>query len=147
MRKSRKQVEVSVLGLILFLLFIQVPPGRAEDNRWGGSGSAPTLTPLDPPRTSSGAARRKILKLNERVPAVGCVTSPVSCICPPESFKITFYESPKWGGKSERMLTCIPQDCPDGTMPVQRTATGSGKVSFRCEKPGQTNGKVAASTP
>jgi hypothetical protein len=74
------------------------------------------------------------LQANEKVPAQNCVVSPFSCLCPPGTKRLTFYEQQS-GGTVLQMMMCSDLQCPQGTSMRKHSKVKGTAVSFSCDPP------------
>lgn len=105
----------------------EAPPAAASTPRYGGE-SGP---PAEPGKPRLGA---RTLKIGQEVLAAGCEAYPLSCLCPPDSVKMLYFESEGWGKKSTKKATCIAATCDVGKVMRKRVHVSTGSTTFACEK-------------
>lgn len=105
----------------------EAPPVSGDSPRYG-EGEAPSKEPGKP---RLGARK---LKIGQEVLAAGCEAYPLSCLCPPDSVKVTYFESEGWNTKSVKKATCLAAACEPGKVMRKRVDVSKGSVAFVCEK-------------
>src|SRR5262249_18042673 len=102
-------------------------PGLAEE------------TPHLPPGLGGGSEGHghrpgwKMLKPGQKVDFNTCEANPVSCTCPPDSYKMVFQETQTYNAVVTKRLMCVPSNCKAGQVIRKRTTLKTGQVNFVCE--------------
>ena len=115
-------------------------------DRPSAQGGLEAQTPVEMPKEESSEAsprpsssevfRRKgwrMLKPLQKVSAQACKANPISCLCPPETFKTVFHETGGWGKLARQYYMCQPSRCPEGQLLKRKQDPSSGVVKYACE--------------